>query len=142
MTTKPSITVQVRIHKDQKTVWESLTLPEHITQWNNASDDWHSPRAVNDLRVNGSFNIRMEAKDGSVGFDFEGTYTDVLPMRYYRYVLADDRVVEVTLYDHGDFTEVIEVFDPENENPMEMQRFGWQAILDNLKKYTESLKEE
>jgi uncharacterized protein YndB with AHSA1/START domain len=142
MTTQTKITVQVRIHKDQKTVWESLTLPEHITHWNNASDDWHSPRAVNDLRPQGSFNIRMEAKDGSVGFDFEGTYTDVLPMRYYRYEMSDGRVVEVTLYDHGDFTEVIEEFDPENENPLEMQRFGWQSILDNLKKYTESLKEE
>lgn len=142
MTTKRQITVQVRIHKTQKTVWTCLTLPEHITQWNSASDDWHSPRAVNDLRPQGTFNIRMEAKDGSVGFDFEGMYTDVIPMRYYRYVLADDRVVEVTLYDHGDFTEVIEVFDPEDENPLEMQRLGWQSILDSLKRYTETLQEE
>lgn len=135
---KQPITIQTTIHAPAKTVWEALTLPEHIIRWNAASDDWHTPSASVDLTIGGSFKSRMEAKDGSMGFDFEGIYTDVKWLSSYAYVMADGRRVELKLDPKGDTTEVVETFDPELENPIEMQRQGWQAILDNLKHYIES----
>ena len=107
-------------------------------QWNNASDDWHTPRAQNDLKVGGRFLSRMEAKDGSAGFDFEGTYTKVKEYRLIAYSMDDGRIVRITFSEHGNNTTVVITFDPEQENSLEMQRAGWQAILDNFKKYAEA----
>ena len=118
-------------------VWENWTEPQHITKWNNASDDWHTPHAENDLRVGGKFLSRMEAKDGSFGFDFEGIYDEIRTMKYIEYHLEDGRQVKIHFISDDHSTKVIETFDAETINPIEMQRQGWQAILDNFKKYTE-----
>jgi uncharacterized protein YndB with AHSA1/START domain len=134
---KPAITVENTIHAPVAKVWEYWTSPIHITKWNNASEDWHTLRAENDLRVGGSFSSRMEAKDGSFGFDFGGIYDAVTPQKYIEYTLGDGRKVEITFTAEGDNTNISESFDPEGTNPVEMQRGGWQAILDNFKKYTE-----
>ncbi len=107
-------------------------------QWNNASDDWHTPKATNDLRVGGAFASRMEAKDGSVGFDFGGTYTKVMPHALIAYVMDDDRAVSVIFEQRGKATQITETFEAEKTNSAEMQRQGWQAILDNFKKYAET----
>ena len=134
-----SITVQTHVEAPIDQVWMAWTEPEHIMRWNNASDDWHTPRATNDLREGGTFTCRMEAKDGSTGFDFGGTYTNVTPHALIAYVMDDGRTVSVTFEAKGEATHVTETFEAEQENPLEMQRQGWQAILDNFKKYTESL---
>lgn len=120
-------------------VWSAWTEPAHITEWNAASDDWCSPRAENDLRVGGKFTARMEAKDGSAGFDFEGTYSLVEEGKRIEYVMADGRTVQISFVEEGDGVRITETFDTENENSAELQRAGWQSILDNFKKYTESL---
>lgn len=138
MEPKEAITIRTRIKAPLLLVWDFLTLPEHIVEWNSASDDWHTVRATNELFTGGKFTFRMEAKDGSFGFDFGGTYDEVKPFIGYRYTLGDGRRVEVTLSEAGGLTEVVETFDPENENPPDMQRAGWQAILDHLKRYSES----
>lgn len=118
--------------------WECWTEPKHIVQWNAASDDWHTPRATNDLREGGSFTSRMEAKDGSVGFDFEGTYTKIVPYKQIDYVMSDGRKVSVQFVERDGKTEMTETFDPETENPTEMQRAGWQAILESFRKHAEA----
>ena len=118
-------------------MWEYWSKPEHITKWNSASDDWHTPRAENDLRVGGKFTARMEAKDGSFGFDFGGIYDAVRENEYIEYTLGDGRKVKVHFKDQGDSTKVTESFDAESTNSVELQRGGWQAILDNFKKYVE-----
>lgn len=118
-------------------VWQYFTEPDHIKAWNNASPDWHSPRVENDLRVGGRFNTRMEAKDGSEGFDFTGTYTEVVPEERIAYAMDDGRKVEVVFEETEGGTRVTETFDPEDENPIEMQKEGWQSILDNFKRYVE-----
>lgn len=139
MNTKQSITVQTVINAPIEKVWEFWTRPEHITKWNNASKDWHTPRAENDLRVGGKFLSRMEAKDGSVGFDFWGIYDEVEENKIIAYTMGDDRKVQITFTKNNDNeTEVIETFEAENENSIELQRTGWQAILDNFKKYVEA----
>ena len=138
-TQRTQVTIDTTINANVETVWQCWTSPEHITQWNNASDDWHTPRATNDLRVGGKFNSRMEAKDGSEGFDFEGVYTQVELHHFFAYEMSDGRKVSVTFDGHGDHTHVTETFDAEDTNPVEMQRQGWQAILDNFRKYVESL---
>lgn len=120
------------------TVWESFTNPEAIKAWNNASPDWHTPHAENDLRVGGTFTSRMEAKDGSEGFDFSGTYTEVMPEQRIAYAMSDGRRVEIDFIAEGDAVRVIETFDPESENTHELQRAGWQSILDNFKRYAEA----
>ncbi|MBV7408108.1 SRPBCC family protein [Maritimibacter sp. DP1N21-5] len=118
--------------------WEVYTDPDHITRWNFASDDWCCPSAENDLRVGGKLKSRMEAKDGSFGFDFEGTYTDLEPGKSMTYVMEDGRAVTTSFTDLGaGKTEVNTVFDAESENSTEMQRDGWQAILDNYKRRVE-----
>lgn len=132
------ITVETTVHAPIETVWACWTEPEHIMQWNTASDDWHTPSATNDLREGGSFTARMEAKDGSVGFDFGGTYTKVLEHRQINYTMSDGRTVSIAFDSHGDHTHISETFDPESVNSRQMQQDGWQAILDNFKKYTES----
>ena len=134
--TKP-ITVQVLVNAPVAKVWEMWNVPEHITKWAFASADWHAPEAENDIREGGKFRTRMAAKDGSSEFDFSGTYTIVLPHERIEYVMDDGREVSVTFEDQGGATKITETFDPESENTEEMQRSGWQAILDNFKKYVE-----
>ena len=134
---KTKITVENTINAPIKKVWKFWTKPEHIIKWNNASDDWHTPRAKNDLRVGGSFVSRMEAKDGSFGFDFGGIYDDVKDKEYIEYTLGDGRKVKITFAGNENATKVIEIFEAETTNSIEMQKSGWQAILDNFKKYTE-----
>lgn len=126
------------IHTPIEKVWQYWTMPEHITKWCAASDDWHAPNATNDLREGGIFITRMEAKDGSVGFDFGGTYTKIVPNEYIEYKMnGAERNVAITFSKDNENCKVTETFDPENENPIEMQRAGWQAILDNFKNYVE-----
>jgi uncharacterized protein YndB with AHSA1/START domain len=131
------ITIKVSINATISKVWENWTKPKHITQWNNASDDWHTPYAENDLRVGGKFLSRMEAKDGSFGFDFEGVYSEIIPFKKIKYGLEDGREVETIFIANGETTNITTTFDAENENPVEMQKGGWQAILNNFKRYTE-----
>jgi uncharacterized protein YndB with AHSA1/START domain len=136
---KTAITVEALIKAPIEKVWSSWTEPKHITKWNQASDDWHSPHAENDLRTGGKFKTTMAAKDGSMSFDFEGVYTNVQQNKLIEYAMADGRKVSVVFSQNGNQTKVIETFDPESENPIEMQRGGWQAILDSFKKYTEAI---
>ncbi|WHY64918.1 SRPBCC family protein [Neobacillus sp. SuZ13] len=131
------ITVQTTVHAPVEKVWEYWTEPKHITQWNNASEDWHTPVAENDLTVGGKFLTRMEAKDGSFGFDFGGIYDEVKVNEVISYTLGDERKVTIKFNGQGNETQVIETFDAETTNPIEMQQAGWQAILDNFKKYAE-----
>ena len=133
------ITVQVSINSTLEKVWNAMTLPEHITNWYFASLDWHAPKATNDLRVGGKFMTRMEAKDQSFGFDFEGEYTFMELHKRYDYILEDKREIAVIFEEKDGLVTVTEIFDPENENPIEMQQQGWQMILDNFKKYVETL---
>jgi len=135
---KTIITVKSSINAPVKKVWEYWTKPEHITQWNNASDDWHTPWAKNDLRVGGRFTARMEARDGSMGFEFGGTYDAIQSNEFISYTIDDGRKVEVTFTSQGDMTTVTENFEAEETNSIEMQQGGWQAIMDNFKKYTEA----
>jgi uncharacterized protein YndB with AHSA1/START domain len=135
---KTAITVEATINAPVKMVWEFWTEPEHITQWCQASDDWHAPYAENDLRPDGKFKTRMEAKDGSMGFEFEGIYTDVQTYKLIEYVLGDGRKVGIIFTSDDNVTHVSETFDPETVNPVEMQRGGWQAILNNFKNYSEA----
>jgi len=132
------ITVQANVAADVKKVWDYYNNPEHITKWNFASDDWQCPSAENDLRVGGKYRSRMEAKDGSWGFDFEAIYDEVVDGEQFTYTLPDGRQVSVDFKDLGDQTAVTVTFDAETENPADMQQNGWQAILDNFKKYTEA----
>ncbi|WML26463.1 SRPBCC family protein [Neobacillus sp. OS1-33] len=131
------VTVKATVNAPVEKVWEYWTEPKHITKWNNASDDWHTPIAENDLTVGGKFLTRMEAKDGSFGFDFGGIYDEVKLNEVISYTMGDGRKVTITFKAHGNETEVIETFDAETSNPVEMQQAGWQAILDNFKKYVE-----
>lgn len=120
-------------------MWDNWTLPEHITKWTFASPDWHAPHATNDVQVGGKFITRMEAIDGSVGFDFGGTYTNVEHHKVLAYTMGDGRKVSVIFTETPDGVTVTETFDPESLNAPEMQRAGWQSLLDSFKKYTESL---
>lgn len=131
------ITVTATINAPVAKVWEYWNVPVHIMQWAFASPDWHVPYADNDIRTGGKFKTTMAAKDGSFSFDFEGIYSDVQENKLIAYKLADGRQVKITFNDAGDTTNITETFDAENENPVEMQRGGWQAILDNFKKYVE-----
>lgn len=132
-----TITVETHVDAPIEKVWDAYTNPEAVTGWNAPSEDWHTPKAENDLRVGGTFTYRMEAKDGSAGFDFSGTYTEVIPHERIAYTMDDGRTVTVSFTPEEAGVHVVVVFDPETENPHEMQREGWQAILDNFRKYTE-----
>jgi uncharacterized protein YndB with AHSA1/START domain len=132
------ITVEATINAPIGKVWKYWTEAEHVKHWNNASEDWHTPKAENDLRVGGSFTYRMEAKDGSFGFDFGGVYSEVKQHERIDYKMADDRKVENTFKGDDTSTHVVIHFDAETQNPVEMQKGGWQAILNNFKTYTES----
>ena len=131
------ITIETTVHAPVEKVWKYWTEPNHITKWNSASDDWHTPFSENDLRVGGKFSSRMEAKDGSFGFDFGGVYDEVKLNEFISYTLGDGRKVEITFIHEEKDTKIIQVFDPETENPIEMQQEGWQSILNNFKKYAE-----
>lgn len=135
---KTKITIGNTINAPVAKVWKSWTTPQDIMKWNNASDDWHTTRAENDLRVGGKFNSRMEARDGSFGFDFWGVYDEVKTNESIGYTLGDERKVSVTFTDKGNTTEISSTFEAEETNPVEMQKGGWQAILDNFKKYVEA----
>lgn len=132
------ITVGTTIRADKNKVWDLWTKPEHITQWNYAVDDWHCPSAENDLKPGGKYKARMEAKDGSMGFDFEATYDEVVNQKKLAYTMGDGRKATTDFEDLGDSTKVTTTFDAEGENPVEFQKQGWQAILDNFKKYAEA----
>jgi uncharacterized protein YndB with AHSA1/START domain len=136
---KKSITVEVNVKAPIQKVWTSWSEPKHITKWAQASDEWHAPYADNDLRVGGKFKTTMAAKDGSVSFDFEGEYTDVQPNKVIEYIIADGRKVKIVFADNDGDTKVTETFEAESANDVEMQRGGWQAILDSFKKYTEGI---
>ena len=132
------ITVETVVKADLNTVWSAWNDPEDIKQWNTASDDWHTTRSTVDLREGGSFSSRMEAKDGSMGFDFAATYTRVVPQELIEFEMGDGRKVKVEFSETGDGTLVRETFDAETENEPEMQRQGWQAILDNFARHAEA----
>lgn len=132
------ITIEALISHDVKKVWDYYSKPEHITKWNFASDDWHCPSASNDMRVGGKYTARMEAKDGSFGFDFEAIYDEVINHKKISYTMTDGRQAITTFENLGSKTKVTTTFDAENSNPVEIQREGWQSILDNFKKYVES----
>lgn len=131
-------TVQTPVDK----VWEYWTEPRHITKWSSASDDWHAPKAENDLRVGGIFLTRMEAKDGSFGFDFGEVYDEVRKNEFISYTMEDGRKVAITFMSQQDGTKVVEAFEAETTNSIDMQQAGWQAILDNFKKYCEAPKKD
>lgn len=132
------ITIQTTINAPIDKVWEYWNKPEHIEKWAFAQDDWEAYGAENDLRVGGTFKTTMAAKDKSASFDFTGTYTKVDEHEVIEYTMDDGRKVSVKFETvDGDKTKVTETFDPESENSAEMQRAGWQAILDNFKKYVE-----
>ncbi|BAV07244.1 Uncharacterized conserved protein YndB, AHSA1/START domain [Filimonas lacunae] len=133
-----TITVSAIVHADSKKVWDYYNNPEHITQWNFADPSWHCPSASNDMRVGGKYVARMEAKDGSFGFDLEATYNAVAEGESFTYAMPNGRQVTVVFQQKGNATEVDVTFDPETENPLEMQRNGWQAILNSFKRYTET----
>lgn len=133
-----AITISKTVHAPIEVVWEKWTTPMDIVFWCHASDDWHVPKAVNDVKVGGRFVTTMAAKDGSQSFDFGGEYTDVIEHELLRYIMDDARKVEVHFKTVGDTTIITETFDAEHENSEELQRTGWQAILDNFAHYTES----
>lgn len=135
---KTNITVGVTIHTPVEKVWKFWTDPKHIIHWNNASDDWHTTKAENDLRPGGKFLSRMEAKDGSMGFDFTGKYNKIELHKLIDSTLDDNREVRVSFVSNGNETTITEIFEAEQENTIELQQAGWQSILDNFKKYAET----
>lgn len=131
------ITVETLAKAAKNTVWRAWNNPEDIKQWNAASDDWHTTESSVDLREGGSFSARMEAKDGSEGFDFAGTYTRVVPQKLIEYELEDGRTVTVEFKEIADGVVVKETFEAESQNEPEVQRQGWQAILNNFARHVE-----
>jgi len=133
------IVIQTTINKNVTHVWEYYTSAEHIVKWNFASDDWHCPKATSDLKINGKLISRMEAKDGSFGFDFEATYNTIEPFRRITYTIADGRAVVIDFVNENDLATTVTIsFEAENMNSLDLQKNGWQAILDNFKAYAES----
>ena len=132
------IVVSATISAPLEKVWDSYTNPKHIINWNYADPSWHCPSAENDMRVGGKYKARMEAKDGSFGFDFEAIYSELIPNEKFTYGMGD-REVTTSFKNLNTQTEVITTFDAEHENPIEMQQQGWQMILNNFKNYTETL---
>jgi uncharacterized protein YndB with AHSA1/START domain len=132
------ITVQSTVKAPVEKVWKLWNEPEHIIQWCSATPEWHTPRAENDLRTGGKFSSRMEARDGSMGFDFGGVYDNVKTNEHIAYTMGDGRKTTIRFTTQGNETTIVETFDAEGQNPVEMQRAGWQAILDNFKAYAEA----
>jgi uncharacterized protein YndB with AHSA1/START domain len=135
-----TITVETTVKAPIDKIWSFWTEPKHIMKWDNASDDWHAPYAENDLKVHGRFRTTMAAKDGNASFDFGGVYTRVIKHKAIEFTLDDGRKVAVSFSHLGTNVKVVERFEPETENPPEMQKGGWQAILNNFKKYSEANK--
>ena len=131
------IQIEASIKSALPKAWAYWTKPEHITKWNFAIPEWHCPSAANDLKIGGKYSARMEAKDGSFGFDFEATYDEVIPQKKLTYTIADGRKVTTSFEQLGELTKVTTVFVAEAQNPVEMQKQGWQAILNNFKMYCE-----
>jgi len=131
------ITIQAVVAADRQKVWNCYTQPEHITKWNFATDTWHCPAASNDMRVGGKYLARMEAKDGSFAFDFEAVYNEIVDGEKFTYTMPDNREIQVSFEKMDDKTRVTVTFDPENVNPVDLQRDGWQSILDNFRRYAE-----
>lgn len=134
---KTVITVETTVNAPIGKVWKYWSEPQHIMSWNNASPDWHTPKAENDLREGGKFSSTMAAKDGSMSFDFGGIYDKVKENEKIEYTLGDTRTVKISFSEEGKGVKIVESFEAESENPIDMQKGGWQAILDNFKKYTE-----
>lgn len=137
--TKNLITVETVVKAPVEKVWKVWNEPQHIMNWCQASDDWHAPASTNDIRTGGTFSTTMAAKDGSYSFDFGGVYDNVKEYELIQYTMGDNRKVEVIFTREGKDTKIVETFEAESTHSLEMQRGGWQAILDNFKKYTESL---
>ena len=133
-----SITVTATIHADIKKVWDYYTKPEHIVKWNFADPSWHCPSASNDMHPGGKYKARMEAKDGSFGFDFEAVYDEVVNEEKFVYTMTDGRQASIVFENVGNKTNMIVTFEAEMENPADMQKEGWQAILNNFKSYVEA----
>jgi len=132
------ITVSAMVNAEKSIVWDCYTNPKHIVNWNFADPSWHCPHAENDMTIGGKYVARMEARDGSFGFDFEANYTKIDMGHSYSYGFGD-RFCDVSFIENDGATEITVSFDPETEHPVEMQQQGWQAILNNFKSYTESL---
>ena len=132
-----NITIEVIVSAPMNLVWDTWNNPIHIIHWNHASDDWHSPNAKNDFIVGGKFTYRMEAKDNSFGFDFSGTYEEIINHQLIVTRLDDNRLVRTEFLELDDYVKVVETFVAEEENSIELQKQGWMAILTNFKKYTE-----
>lgn len=132
------ITVETTVEAAINAVWAVWNTPDDINHWNRASDEWHTTDSTVDLRVGGGFSYRMEAKDGSMGFDFEGTYTNIVEQKRIEYEMADGRTVSVEFEPADGGVKVTETFDAEDEHEAELQRQGWQSILDNFAKYVEA----
>jgi len=139
MNTFEKITVETIVNAPIEKTWKTWTEPEHIKKWNTASDDWHTTQAENDLQTDGKFSSRMEAKDGSIGFDFGGNYDNVKLHELIEYTMDDGRKVKINFKENNKQTKIIETFDAETENTLELQKSGWQAIMDNFKIYVENL---
>lgn len=131
------ISIETEVNAPLSTVWDAWVTPEDITRWNFAIDEWCCLKAELDLEVGGSFNYRMEAKDGSAGFDFEGEFTEITPYKSIHYTLGDDREVEVKFIETKNGVRVVETFEAEDENSAEQQKQGWLSILNNFKKHVE-----
>ena len=137
---KITITIETEVNAPVWSIWKYWTTPEDIIHWNTGSDDWHTPKAVNDLRAGGRFSFRMESKDGKNGFDFEGTYTRIIENKQIDYTIIDGRAVSIHFSGANNATRIIESFEVEATNPVEIQKKGWQTILNNFKSYVESKK--
>jgi len=137
MNIEKTITIEASVNATIEIVWSKWTNPNDIINWNSASDDWHTTKAENDLVIGGKFSYRMEAKDGSFGFDFWGIYTHKITNELIEYTMGDDRKAKVSFVFENGKTNITTIFEAEDENPIEMQQFGWQAILNNFKKYAE-----
>jgi uncharacterized protein YndB with AHSA1/START domain len=136
-TEKTRITVQTTVNAPIEKAWQYWVSPEHIVKWNQASEDWHTPWAKNDVKPGGKFLFRMESKDGIMGFDFGGEYNEVKEHKTISYTMGDDRRVEVNFDTDGNTTTIVETFEAENSHSIEMQKQGWQSIMDNYKRYVE-----
>lgn len=132
------IQIEASVQSPLAKVWSFWTEPAHITKWNFAIPEWHCPKATNELKVGGKYSARMEAKDGSFGFDFEAIYDEVILQKMLSYTMLDGRKATTHFESLGSTTKVTTTFDAENQNPVEMQKNGWQSILNNFKKYTEN----
>jgi uncharacterized protein YndB with AHSA1/START domain len=138
MTQKVKITVETTINAPVEKVWEFWNEPSHINNWCTATPEWHTINAANDLKAGGKFSSRMEAKDGSMGFEFGGIYDVVKTNEQINYTMGDSRTVDISFSKAGNGTKIVETFEAEDQNPVEMQQMGWQAILNNFKSYVES----